>query len=176
MKLNKLLLRISILVSITLISCNESADKEIENKTLAEISMFYFKYKSIENDLDEKNSLPKERGEKSKQFFITSYRISLKLDEDWQYSSQNLEVAKVSPFKAIVEITTYFEKDNLAAIRTETFYYDMTENDIFYNYPIPIEDKGVIVENEDIKEIFTRQIWRGQFDEVIKDLYREIDL
>jgi len=74
MQLNKLFFKISILFSVALISCGESIENEAKNQTLSEISQFYFKYKSIENDLNEENSLPKQRDQKSKQYFITSNR------------------------------------------------------------------------------------------------------
>ena len=40
-----------------------------------------------------------------------------------------------------------------------------------FKYPLPIEDIGYIYEDDDKSEIFSRQIWRGSFDEFVQDLY-----
>ncbi len=38
-------------------------------------------------------------------------------------------------------------------------------------YPLPLEDKGFIYENGGKREIFSRQIWRGDFDEFVRDVF-----
>lgn len=158
-----------IFILFILTGCEKSKDKEINDIILSEINNFYFTYKSIDFNLKENSSIPIQRDEKSKLMFIKFNRIALGLDEKWIYADQNIELATLPSNKTIFEITTYFKKENSIAIRNETFYYDINDDDIFISFPIPIEDIGKILEEETTKVLYSRQLWKGDFKDFLLD-------
>lgn len=154
------------IIALVSIGCENSENTEIEQETYFQIQDWFYKTKSIEDNINSDGEIFKRQTE-DKNLRIALNRIQLELDENWKFNNQNLTIKNVSPTQVLIRINTMFSNSINTAIRTEIFYYNSAE--LLLN-PVPIEDVSRINENENFKTIYKKLIWQGDFNKLLNDL------
>ena len=122
-----------------------------------DITSWYYSVKSLAYD---DPSQPKSQQDRDKA--IDLFRITKKLDNNWQLVSENYEVNYLGYSAVVVDTTYTFEnKEKLDhQVFDERYYYDLDES-----IPVPLTQETTSIDkNEKFKTIDKNTLWNGDFD------------